>query len=183
MSISFLGIPVVEGGGFTPYFVIENNAWQSVEERNNKVVNAPTWSLTSKQLGLPSNFQRATSRNRTATIDTSPGRDDLLHPRRTSSTRKSSRPHSNNQANLHKDEAPDVLSDDAPTRTVQVLKLDVGNVEIVNEVKITMYHKDSLRKKKKLFHFWIHTAFLDETTIFNKSELDGAHKDKKHRVS
>jgi len=178
MSISFLGIPSMQGGGFTPYFVIENNAWQEVGEKNDKVYNVPTWVLSSKQMGLPSNFVKseagdkfAKSRRRSAGF-TPRGGGEKLPPTRSLSA---------DQADQRSAER---IGDSIGTkREVEVLTLELPEpVEIVNEVRLTVYHKNQLRQKVKMFSFWFHTGFLERKTIFSKIEVDGAHKDKKHKV-
>eukprot|EP00750_Incisomonas_marina_P015916 INCI18795.3.p1 GENE.INCI18795.3~~INCI18795.3.p1 ORF type:complete len:598 (+),score=111.95 INCI18795.3:1105-2898(+) len=210
MSLSFLGIPSVQSGGFTPYFVIENNAWRKVSEIDNKVHNTPTWVLTSKQLGLPSNFVKAND----AGTDTrgAGGVDGTQARRRRRSAGSASGTITADKARLTRSLSADQAGEPFPSErtgrasslgsddgsdggsvedpgasgsggSIQVLTMELPEpVELVNEVRITVYHKNSLRQKVKLFGFWLHTGFLERQTIFSKIELDGAHKDKKHKI-
>jgi hypothetical protein len=54
-------------------------------------------------------------------------------------------------------------------------------VALEEEVKFVLYYKGSWSKKKKRFYFWIHAAFVDSNLVLTKKEVDGLHKDKKHK--
>ena len=53
-------------------------------------------------------------------------------------------------------------------------------LRLLEEVKFVLCRK-GWRKKKKVFFFWIHGAFCGTSVILTKTEIDGLHKDKKHK--
>eukprot|EP00753_Platysulcus_tardus_P015093 PLAT4779.1.p1 GENE.PLAT4779.1~~PLAT4779.1.p1 ORF type:complete len:498 (+),score=254.54 PLAT4779.1:38-1531(+) len=62
-----------------------------------------------------------------------------------------------------------------------VLDIDGDGHSVVNEVKVSFYHKGPAAKVQ-MFHFWFHTAFIqDDVLIIEKMEIDDAHRDKKHK--
>ena len=69
-------------------------------------------------------------------------------------------------------------------RTVEIdftCKDSLNGVEINEEVKFVLYYKGSWSKKKKRFYFWIHASFVGSSLVLTKKEVDGLHKDKKHK--
>lgn len=58
----------------------------------------------------------------------------------------------------------------------------------MDDLKFMFYEKPSLFKKKKekdILHFWLNTNFINPETdyiVLQKSEVDRAHKDKKHKI-
>jgi len=54
---------------------------------------------------------------------------------------------------------------------------------LIDDVKIEFFHKTAY-SKKKLFHFWFHTSFLDKSGILvlPKCQIDKADKDKKWKI-
>ena len=69
-------------------------------------------------------------------------------------------------------------------RTVEIdftCKDSLDGVEISEEVKFVLYYKGSWSKKKKRFYFWIHASFVGSSLVLTKKEVDGLHKDKKHK--
>lgn len=58
---------------------------------------------------------------------------------------------------------------------------DLLGIPIVDEVKFVLYYKGNWSKKKKRFYLWIHAAFVGTSLVLSKKEVDGLHKDKKHK--
>jgi len=59
--------------------------------------------------------------------------------------------------------------------------LEAQKLLLEGEVKIVFKHK-ALSKKVKMFHLWLHTAFInEEELVLKRSELDGPHKGKKKK--
>lgn len=55
-------------------------------------------------------------------------------------------------------------------------------LHVEGEVKMTLYDRTRVAKRK-LFHFWFHTAFVDGMALrLSKAEIDGCHRDTHHRV-
>lgn len=55
-------------------------------------------------------------------------------------------------------------------------------LQVEGEVKLTVYDRTKVAKRK-LFHFWFHTAFVEDMALrLSKSEIDGCHRDTHHRV-
>jgi phosphatidylinositol-3,4,5-trisphosphate 3-phosphatase and dual-specificity protein phosphatase PTEN len=54
---------------------------------------------------------------------------------------------------------------------------------LLDDIKIEFYHNSGLNKQK-MFHFWIHTSFLDKSGMLHlsKDEIDKADRDKKSKV-
>lgn len=59
--------------------------------------------------------------------------------------------------------------------------LEAQKLLLDGEVKIVFKHK-ALSKKVKMFHLWLHTAFInEEELVLTRPELDGPHKGKKKK--
>eukprot|EP01100_Stratorugosa_tubuloviscum_P004103 TRINITY_DN200_c1_g2_i1.p1 TRINITY_DN200_c1_g2~~TRINITY_DN200_c1_g2_i1.p1 ORF type:complete len:377 (+),score=137.40 TRINITY_DN200_c1_g2_i1:21-1151(+) len=83
---------------------------------------------------------------------------------------------SKKQKNKKDDDAEDDDDEDE-----ERFNFDIGSTISRGDVKFAFYEK-SLTKKTPLFHFWVNCNFLDNRTVLEQSEIDGANKDKNHKI-